>query len=260
MAKTLLSLSLSGGQGKTLTTYMIGVMATRLSLPTLLIDADPQRNLTDLLNVEVQPNEPTLLEVIKGDVAIDDAIYPVPGRESLYLVPADRALVNAQYYLSSLPNSSFILKKRLQPVLKDFEIIGIDTPPQKSHIVLTAIGASDSVVVPAEVAAKGVGSLAESLALLDECQEMNAFAGELIGVLPFRARWVGLAPTTETRTNLAAMEEIAGDKLLPPLQESEVYKRSLNLGRSPAELDQAKAGLEYPFEVLFERLGLGVRV
>jgi chromosome partitioning protein len=248
------SLSLSGGQGKTLTTYVLGLRVSTLEMPTLLVDSDPQKNLTDLLGVEIPPRHPTLLEVLKGDVSIEDAVYPVPERENLFLVPADRALVNAQYYLASLSNSAYVLSKRLEPVLQDFKLVIIDTPPQKSHLVLTAIGASDVVVIPSEVAAKGIASLTETLALLDECRDMRAFEGELLGVLPFRARWVGLRPTTDTRNNLDAMQEIVGDKLLPPLIESEVYKKAINYGRLPSELGEANADLEYPFEVFLERL------
>jgi hypothetical protein len=50
------------------------------------------------------------------------------------------------------------------------------------------------------------------------------------------------------------MQEIVGDKLLPPLIESEVYKKAINYGRLPSELGEANADLEYPFEVFLERL------
>lgn len=249
-----LSLSLSGGQGKTLTAYMVGLKAAKLGVQTLLIDGDPQKNLTDLLGVEVPPRQPTLLEVLKGDVTIEDAIYPVPNRENLFLVPSDRALINAQYYLASLSNSGYILSKRLQPVMQDFGLVMVDSPPQKSHICLSAIGAADAVIIPAEVAAKGIASLSETWALLEECREMRAFGGELLGVLPFRARWVGLRPTTETSTNLAAMQEMVGDCLLPPLLESEAYKKAVNYGKLPSEVALKHRELEFPFDVFLERL------
>ncbi len=249
-----LSLSLSGGQGKTLTAYMVGLKAAKLGVQTLLIDGDPQKNLTDLLGVEVPASQPTLLEVLRGDVSIEDAIYPVEGRDNVFLVPSDRALINAQYYLASLSNSAYVLRKRLQPIMQDFGLVMIDSPPQKSHICLSAIGAADAVIIPAEVAAKGIASLSETWALLEECREMKAFEGELLGVLPFRARWVGLRPTTETSTNLAAMQEMVGERLLPPLLESEAYKKALNYGKLPSEVALKHSELEFPFEIFLERL------
>lgn len=254
-AVIMLSLSLSGGQGKTLTVLTTGLKASKLGVTTLLIDADPQQNLTDLLGVEILPNQPTLLEVIKGDVAIDDAIYPVPDRENLFLIPSDRALVNAQPYLMSVPNPARVLRKRLSPILSDFGLVIVDTPPQKSHICLTAIGAADTVVIPAEATAKGVGSLTETWAWLEECREDEAFRGELLGVLPFRARVVGLNLTGEASDNIAAMKEFIGDaKLLPAIVESVVYQRSWNYGKLPSEIDPSKVGLEETFNLLLQRL------
>lgn len=257
MANTVVTmfLSLSGGQGKTLSTYMSGIKSSKLGYETLLIDADPQHNLTDWLNVEVPENSPTLLEVLKGEVSIEDAIYEVPGREKLFIVPCDRALSTIQYFLSAQPNPSYILEKRLKPVLNDFSAVIIDTPPQRGHIVLTSIGASNLVFIPAEAASKGVGSLTESLTLLEECRETRAFNGELGAVIPFRARVVGYNFTKDTSENIQAMKEIVGDnKVLPPVLESEVYKRSLNYGKIPSELEPSKADLEIPFDTLMGML------
>jgi chromosome partitioning protein len=257
-ATVVVSMSLSGGQGKTLTAYMLSIKATKLGLETLVIDADPQRNLTDLLRVEVKSNEPTLLEVIHGDVSSDQSFYPVPDRKGLYAIPADRALNKAQHYLSQVGNSAAVLKLRLKPLLSIFDLIVIDTPPQKGHLGMTSLGASDFAVIPAEVAAKGVNSLSETWALIEESKALEAFKGSLIGVLPFRSRWVGNTPTTETRSNMALMRDIIGEMLLPPLQESEIYKKAINYAALPSEISESKADLEYPFDVLLERIFPGL--
>jgi chromosome partitioning protein len=254
IAAVAVSIALSGGQGKTLTAYMLGMKAAHLGVQTLLIDADPQRNLTDLLRIEVPTNEPTLLEVIQGDVAADNAFYPVPERENLFLIPSDRALNKAQHYLSQVGNSAAVLRKRLKPVMSVFELIVIDTPPQKSHLCLTALGAANYAIIPAEAAAKGVNSLAETWALIEECTVLDAFGGQVIGVVPFRAKWVGNRPTIETRTNMELMEQMVGQVMLPPLLESEVYKRSINYATIPSEISVENLDLEYPFDVLLQRI------
>ena len=50
------------------------------------------------------------------------------------------------------------------------------------------------------------------------------------------------------------MEQMVGKALLPPLLESEVYKRSINYATMPAEISAQNVGLEYPFDVLFQRI------
>jgi chromosome partitioning protein len=55
--------SLSGGQGKTTAALFLSRLLASRGYPTLAIDADPQHNLTTYLGLELQPNQPTLLEV-----------------------------------------------------------------------------------------------------------------------------------------------------------------------------------------------------
>ena len=87
--------SLSGGQGKSTTALFLGRMLADLGFPTLMIDADPQHNLTTYLGLELQPNQPTLLEFLKNSVPFEDTIYLIEGEEHLFLIPADDQLDNA---------------------------------------------------------------------------------------------------------------------------------------------------------------------
>jgi chromosome partitioning protein len=250
-----LFLSLSGGQGKTLSTYTTGIKLSKLGYPCLLIDADPQHNLTDWLGLEIANDAPTLLEVLKGEVRIEDAIYPVPNRDRLFIVPCDRALSQVSFFLSSHPNPSIVLKRKLESILSDFAMVGIDAPPQNGHVTLTSIGASDVVIIPAEATSKGIGSVADSKNLLLECAESNAFAGNLLGVIPFRAKLAGIYLTKDTKRSIDDMIELVGEEqVFSPIYESEVFKNCLNSGLIPSELAPLKAGLEKPFNELIERL------
>ena len=57
--------SLSGGQGKTTASLMLGRLLSRQGYPTMLIDADPQHNLTTYMDLDLQGNQPTLLELLR---------------------------------------------------------------------------------------------------------------------------------------------------------------------------------------------------
>jgi MinD-like ATPase involved in chromosome partitioning or flagellar assembly len=74
--KTLSCISLSGGQGKTSIALLLGRLLARQGRKVLMVDADPQANLTFYLGHEVKPQEPTLLEVLKQQVEPVDGIYP----------------------------------------------------------------------------------------------------------------------------------------------------------------------------------------
>jgi chromosome partitioning protein len=107
--KTITCTSLSGGQGKTTTAICLGKLLSRLGHQVLMVDADPQASLTFYLGHEVQPSQPTLLEVLKKEVAVEDGIYEITS--NLWLIPADDALDKAQEFLSGSGISAVVLGK-----------------------------------------------------------------------------------------------------------------------------------------------------
>ncbi|GJD22606.1 Cobyrinic acid ac-diamide synthase [Rivularia sp. IAM M-261] len=261
---TLVTLGLAGGQGKSTVALMLGRYLGRCGIPVLFIDADPQSSLTSFLGVRVQPNTPTLLEVItqsEDKTHIVDAIAPVPNvqldnctidNSNLFLIPSDDGLEQANYKLASSGISLFILRNRLQPIASNFGVIIVDPPPERSHLAQTSLGAGDKWVIPAEANVKGVQSLVRTLDLVKEFQSALPY-GELLGVAPFRAKWTGVNPTKATKTSIEAMEEIVGKNLmLPHLLESDVYKNAINQRVSPTDLGQP--GLEYSIQVLAQKL------
>jgi chromosome partitioning protein len=261
---TIVTLGLAGGQGKSTVALMLGRYLGRLGIPVLFVDADPQSSLTSFLGVQVQANTPTLLEVItqsEEKTRIIDAISAVPNvqldnctidNSNLFLIPSDDGLENANYKLASSGMSLFTLRNRLQPIASNFGVIIVDPPPERSHLAQTSLGAGDRWIIPAEANVKGVQSLVRTLDLVKEFQSALTY-GELLGVVPFRARWTGVNPTKVTKSSMEAMEEIIGtDLLLPHILESDVYKNAINQRVSPTDLGQS--GLEYPFEVLVQKL------
>jgi chromosome partitioning protein len=76
---------------------------------------------------------------------------------------------------------------------------------------------------------------------------------ELLGVVPFRAKWVGRTPTRITSNSVEAMTELVGaDLMLPHILESDVYKQAIDLRVSPTNLGSPQ--LEYAIEQLVFKL------
>ncbi len=216
-----------------------------------MIDADPQSSLTFYLGHEVQPNQPTLLEVLKKQVRVEDGIYEAG--ENLWLIPSDEALENAQDFLSGSGMGAVVLGKRLKEVADLFSVCIIDAPPQRSQICLTTIGAANLVLIPAEASSKGLNSLIRTLELVKELQEMDAFTGSVLGILPFRDRWTGRTQAHQSRKSIEGMREVAGDiPILPSILESEQYKKAIDQGKTLPEVGYTQ--LEYPFQQIIEQL------
>lgn len=245
--------SLSGGMGKTTTTLFTARKLARAGYPTLAIDADPQHNLTTYLGFELEPDQPTLLEFLKKAVKFEDCIYPVEGEKNLFLIPSDDQLDNANDYLSSSGVGAILLARRLEPLADAIKFCVIDSPPQRSQIALTVLGAANDIVIPAEATIKGYGSLIRTIDLIDSMSEIQATKAELLGVLPFRDKWVGLTRTTESRLTIEGMvADVGAEFILPSIRESEKFKQAVNQRKTLHDLGYPD--LEYPFDKLIEKL------
>lgn len=250
--RTCSCISLSGGQGKTTSIFFLALLLASQGAKVLAIDSDPQANLTFYLDHEVESNQPSLLEVLTGHVGTEDGIYET-SYPNLFLIPADRGLFKVSDYLSSSGTGAFILKLRLKAIADLFDYVLIDVQPSRSQLCLTAVGASDYVLVPVEANVKGMNSLIDTLEFLNEQSNLMAFTGEILGILPFRDRWVGNTQTLEGRQNIEAMKEFVGDiPLFPSIRESEKYKNAIRQGKLLSEIGQAE--LQYPFEKIAEAL------
>lgn len=253
---TLACMSLSGGQGKTTTSILLSRYLAAAGFSVLTIDADPQGNLTTFLGHELADDQPTLLEVLKGSVELVDAIYETNYPE-LTLIPADDGLDTAQDFLSSSGMGVLLLGRRLEPADENFDVCIIDSPPQRSQICKTIIGAAHQIIIPCEASVKGYGSLVRTLDAISEITEARASQATLFGALPFRDRWVGANQTTQSRDCIEAMSEAVGqDKMLPSVRESERYKTAASEAKTLHELGYPD--LAYPFEVMVKLISRGI--
>jgi len=242
--KTIVITSLSGGQGKTTTAYFLGKLLA-IESKVLFIDADPQSNLTFFLGHEVEPNAPTLLELIKDLVKGTDALYSL-NHPNQFLIPSDDGLSNAQEYLANSGMGAVILRARLKPLANYFDYCIIDSPPARTQISIATVGAADFLLIPAEASTKGVNSLLRTLELIGNLEKLGAFTGTLAGVVPFRDKWFGLSQSKDSAKAIAAMKQIINDTpIFASILESERYKQALNQGKLLNEIGYAD--LERPF-------------
>ncbi|MGG6295558.1 ParA family protein [Leptolyngbya sp. AN02str] len=247
------AVSLSGGQGKTTLTLLLSRLLNQMGKKVLVLDADPQANLTFYTGTELARDEPSLLEVLQGSVEIAEAI--VEASDGLFIVPSDTTLSQVNDFLAASGASANILRLRLKPVRDIFDFCLIDVQPTKSQLSVTALGAADLLIIPAEATTKGTNSVLETLTFVDKQEAIEAFRGSILGIVPFRDRWVGSNQTEESRDNVAAMKEIAQDReiaLFPSILESEQFKRAIRQGKSLAELGYPN--LEYPLQAIVEAI------
>ena len=171
-----------GGVGKTTSCLNVGAALSRKGKRVLLIDADPQGNLTISAGINLKDNEPTIYEVLKGKAAIDDAIQ-FTENGSYDIIPADIVLSGADIELSSIPGREMILKENIGKITATYDYILIDCPPSLSLITLMALTAATGVIIPVQahfLALNGVAQLTETVSLVKN--RMNPQL-EVIGVI-----------------------------------------------------------------------------
>ncbi|WP_205504408.1 ParA family protein [Rufibacter psychrotolerans] len=146
MATTIVSvINQKGGTGKTTTTINLGSALQKLGKRVLLIDLDPQANLTYSLGI-TEPAH-TLADVFTGQQKLVDAIQE---RNGLYVAPGSNELVDVEISLVTHENRESFLGQLLSEV-KDYDYILIDCPPSLSVLTVNALAASDEVLIPLQM-------------------------------------------------------------------------------------------------------------
>lgn len=177
--KTIAIANQKGGVGKTTTAVNISAGLALEGYKVLLIDADPQGNASQSLKSEPTDEEPTLYEVLKGTVKINDAIKP----GAFDLLPTDIRLSAAELELASVPARELLLKEALAELKTAYDFIIIDCAPSLSLITLEALVACNSIIIPVQAAylpLKGIKQLLETVELVKK--RLNTGL-ELLGVI-----------------------------------------------------------------------------
>lgn len=145
MTKIIAVANNKGGVGKSTTTANLGAALAMKGKRVLVIDTDPQANLTAaLLDIDEKPIEVSIYDAMSGGTPLP--IHNVS--TNLDIVPADIALAAAEIDLVSRRAREFVLKKLLSPVVGNYDFVLIDCAPSLGLITLNALSMADSVLIP----------------------------------------------------------------------------------------------------------------
>lgn len=145
--KTIAILNHKGGTGKTTSTLNIGAGLARLNKKTLLVDMDPQSNLTEGLGI--RDVKTSIYESI-SDIKYKTPLPIIEISEYLHIVPSSLDLLGAELELVSRPNRERIFATLLEPLKKMYDYIIIDCPPALGMLTMNALVPCDTVLVPLE--------------------------------------------------------------------------------------------------------------
>jgi chromosome partitioning protein len=219
MSKTIAICNQKGGVGKTTTTVNLGVGLARAGYRVLLVDPDPQGDLTASLGIQ---NAAELKHTLRGAMEqttkgedISPAVYiqhytePTISRSvTVDFLPANIELSGMEAQLVNEMRREAVLADTLAPFKDSYDYVLIDCMPSLGMLTINALTAADSVIIPVQaqyLAAKGMTDLVKTIMMTR--RRINP-----------RLTIDGIVMTLYNNTNLAAtsrstVEKLVGDTL-----------------------------------------------
>ncbi|MFN2627312.1 MAG: ParA family protein [Gaiellaceae bacterium] len=180
LARVIAFANQKGGVAKTTTTLNLGVAFAEQGQRVLVVDLDPQGNLTMSQGWNPDEIERSMFDVLVHKLPITEIIR----RGEVDVAVSSIDLAGAELALSSLIGRERALEKALLPVLGAYDFILIDTPPSLGLLTINAFVAADGVIVPVQceyLSLRGLVQLENTLSMIRE--NLNPTV-EIEGILP----------------------------------------------------------------------------
>lgn len=181
--KTIVIVNQKGGVAKTTSTHNIGAALAQRGKRVLLIDLDPQANLTICLGLEPLRIQNGIVQVLRKNDAmpIKDCITHLSDNMDVVTSVIDLASIEMEMFLR--PSREKILERALAPVADEYDYALIDCPSQLSILTLNALSCANGIIIPVKtdyLAYRGLTLLQDTIA---DVQELLNPQLHLIGVI-----------------------------------------------------------------------------
>lgn len=163
-------LNQKGGVGKTTTCINLGAALSLRGFKCLLIDIDPQGNLSQSAGLDdLSEEEPTTYEVLTGSADINQAIRST--QSGYNILPTDIRLSAAEIELASAERRNHILKNALRGLKRQYDFVLIDPPPSLNIFTVMTLTAATEVIIPVQaqyLPLRGVATLRDTVKLIKQ--------------------------------------------------------------------------------------------
>jgi len=167
-----------GGTGKTTTVANLGVALSKKGKRVLIIDLDPQGNLSYSFGVSEDALE--ISYVFSGEKQLQEVILKVEGID---LLPSSMRLADIELSMYSVEDRAFYLKELIDSVKKEYDYILIDCSPARSLLTINALAASDYVISTILLDVLSIQGLMHIARTINEIKESLNPDLEFLGIL-----------------------------------------------------------------------------
>ena len=230
-----------GGVGKTTTAINLAVYLGKLGKKVLLVDLDPQSNLTSgigfvsnekSVNPIYEGLSKSVYDVLSGKANIKE-VFVLTKYQNVHLIPASIDLAGAEIELVNAISRETILKSALDEIKAEYDYIFIDCPPSLGLLTVNALVASAYVFIPVQCeyfALEGLGQLINTIALIKKRLNSSLEIGGVIMTM------------YDIRTNLSKQVANELNKFFQEKVFSTIVPRNVRLSEAPS---YGKAIIEY---------------
>jgi chromosome partitioning protein len=162
MSKVISISNHKGGVGKTTSVINIGFGLNKLGKKILLIDLDPQANLSQSLGI-IEPGK-TIYGALRGDYDIE----PIEIVKGLDIIPSTLDLSGAEVEMSGEAGREYILRELIDPLRGSYDYILIDNPPSLGLLTINSFTASDEVFIPLQAQYLALQGLTKLIEVVDK--------------------------------------------------------------------------------------------
>lgn len=169
MARTIAIAMQKGGVGKTTTAINLAAGLAAMDYRVLAVDLDPQGNLTQHAGFDPEGVSPTIYNVLKAE--LDGLSWDIHGavhgsEEGFDLLPSQPELSIIEITLMNALSRERVLTTVLEEIKADYDFILIDCSPSLNLLVINALTAADSVIIPIQteyLAARGASMVLSTI-------------------------------------------------------------------------------------------------
>ena len=245
-----------GGTAKTTTTLNLGIGLAHQGRKVLLVDADPQGDLTTALGWTNADSIPITLETQMKKILQDEPFVYNEGilhhEEGVDIIPTNIELSGMEISLVNAMSREQTLKLYLSDLKKDYDYILIDCMPSLGMVTLNALAAADSVIIPVQaqyLPAKGMTQLMQTIGKVRQYINPSLrIDGILLNIVDNRTN---LAKSTADalRKNFGSVIKIYRSSIPMAVKAAEVASKGVSIYKYEPSSPVAKAYAEFAKEV-----------